>query len=117
MAALSEIPEPLSSFGTGPGAAALSPQRVDQGGLEMLEEGLGAAGRLVAEEALDEDAVERRHDEPGVQVRVYRRAEYPLLATAVDEVGEQVTVHPRQPAHVPDHVVGMRGLPQGSADV
>src|SRR5207253_86016 len=100
---------------TGPGAAALSPQRVDQGGLEMLEEDLGAAGRLAAEEALDEDAVERRHDEPGVQVRVYRRAEYSLLATAVDDVGEQVAVYPLQLVHVPDHVVGVLLLPQDEA--
>src|SRR5438876_77241 len=73
------------------------------------------SGGLVAEEALDEDAVERRHDEPGVQVRVYRRAEYPLLATAVDDVGEQVAVHPLQLVHVPDHVVGMLLLSQDEA--
>src|SRR2546422_8424176 len=102
-------------IGSGPGAAALSPQRVDQGGLEMLEEDLGAAGRLAAEEALDEDAVERRHDEPGVQVRVHRRAEYSLLATAVDDVGEQVAVYPLQLVHVPDHVVGVLLLPQDEA--
>src|SRR5437879_13408019 len=81
-------------IGSGPGAAALSPQRVDQGGLEMLEEGLGAARRLAADEALDEDAVERRHDEPGVQVRVHRRAEYPRRATAVDEAGAHVAAYP-----------------------
>src|SRR3989454_5228415 len=81
----------------------------------MLEQRLGVAGGVGAEKALHEDAVERRHDEPGIQVRIDRRAKYPLLATAVDDVGEQVAVHPLQLVHVPDHVVGMLLLPQDEA--
>src|SRR5881396_2842320 len=81
----------------------------------MLEQRLGVAGGVGAEEALHEDAVERRHDEPGVQLGVYRRAKYPLLATAVDDVCEQVAVYPLQLVHVPDHVVGMLLLPQDEA--
>src|SRR4029079_10068565 len=106
-AGLSGIPRPLSSFTRRPTRRAaaywvLSPQRVEERRLEMLEQRLGLFRRLVAAKALEQDAVQRRHDDAGVEARGDARTEDALLPAAVDDVSEEVVVDAAQLVHVPD---------------
>src|SRR5262249_52672871 len=86
-------------------ASRLTPQRVDQGRLQVLEQYLGFHRAVVAEETLQQNAVQRRHDEAGVQTRRGGRAERPILAAGVDDVHQHVVVEAMELVHVPDEVV------------
>src|SRR5262249_58891895 len=93
----------------------LTTQCVHQGALQVREELLRALGHVAAEEALHEDAVQRAHEQAGVEPRVDRLAEEPVASSALDDVGEPVPVDTLQLVHVTDEIGRMLLLAQDEA--
>src|SRR5262249_39816448 len=113
---LSKIPKRMSSLETRRGPRHSTPQCVDEGAVEVLEQRAGVVRRLPAEEALDEQPVQRGDDERRVLTGAHVFPEDPLLPSAVDDVGEQASVDALELVHVADDVVGMLLLAQDQAD-
>src|SRR5262249_30130519 len=107
IAALSKIIEKMSRrFGS-----RLTAQCVHQGGLEMHKK----LGHAAAEKPLHQDAVQRAHEQRGIESRVDRLPEQSFLSSTLQDVGEEVQVDALQLVHVTDEVSRMLLLAQDEA--
>src|SRR5262245_12822875 len=111
MAALSKIIQQMSRLSR----VGLPPQRVHEAGLEMRQQLGRPLGHVAAEKALHEDAVQRAHEQSGVESRVDRLAEESLLSPALQDVGEKIQIDTLQLIHVSDEIGRMLLLPQDEA--